>query len=471
MKYKYHIIVLGAGSAGLVVASAAANLGAKVALIEQEKMGGDCLNFGCVPSKSFLRAAHLAKDISESNQYGLNASISETNIELVMDRVRAVISEIEPHDSVERYTNIGVDVISGSGKIIDKHTVLVNNEKLTTKHIAICTGSSPRIPDIPGINDINFYTNKTIFDIKKLPKHLVVLGGGPIGTELGQGFRHLGSEVSIIDHGSQLFKKDDPEVWPVMKETLEKDGIKIHLNTETTKLSKENNNIQIELKKSNKIINIEADAVLVALGRVPNSKNIGLEEQGIKTNKRGYIITNSQLKTDIKNIYAAGDVTGPYLFTHMAGYQASIVVQNSLLKLRKKVNYSAIPWTTYTKPEVAHVGYTQPCAEDEKLFNKAITIDLSEMDRAKTENDTKGFLKLIIGKKKRIIGATLIGEKAGEMIPIITLAIQQKLKATAFLGLIFSYPTESEIFKFASLFELKTSFKPWQKKLLKRIFL
>ncbi|MBZ9689127.1 FAD-dependent oxidoreductase [Clostridium estertheticum] len=471
MKYDYHIIIIGAGSAGLVVASGAATLGARVALIEGEKMGGDCLNAGCVPSKAFLKCAHLAKDIRESQKYGLDSIINEVNLEDIMKRVKSVIEEIEPHDSRERFESLGVEVIIGRGEVLDGHTVKIGERIITSKSIVIATGSEPVIPKIKGLEDISYLTNRNIFDLKKLPKHLIILGGGPIGLELGQGFRHLGSKVTVIDMSDSLFGKDDAEVGPIMEKVFIDDGVILKLNAKIVEIKKNNENITVVIEKGGKIEEITGDNLLVSLGRKPVTQGLGLQKAKVELNERGFVVVNKKLQTSIKNIYACGDAAGPYQFTHMAGYQAGIVVRNIIFHLGSKVDYSVVPWTTYTKPEVAHVGYTEPMAKKIGVFKEAIIVPLDEIDRAKTENDRIGFLKLILGEKGKIIGATLVGEKAGETIPLATLAIKKKLKATAYLSMIFSYPTEAEIFSFASLKILKKSFKAWQNKLVKLIFL
>ncbi|MGV8979880.1 dihydrolipoyl dehydrogenase family protein [Clostridium sp.] len=471
MKYDYHIIVIGAGSAGLVVASGAATLGAKVALVEREKMGGDCLNAGCVPSKAFLKCAHLAKDMRESRKFGLESTLKEVDLADIMERVKSVIEEIEPHDSRERYESLGVDVITGQGEMIDSHTIKVGDKIITSKSIVIATGSQPVVPKIKGLEDVSYLTNRNVFDLKKLPKHLIILGGGPIGLELGQGFRHLGSKVTIIDMSNSLFGKDDEEVGPLMEKVFNDDGIDLKLKSKIIEVKKNNENIIVVIEREGKTEEIYGDNLLVSLGRRPATYELGLEKAKVELNERGFVVVNKKLQTNIKNIYACGDAAGPYQFTHMAGYQAGIVIRNIIFHLGSKVDYSAVTWTTYTKPEVAHVGYTEIMAKKIELFREAIIVPLGEIDRAKTENDRIGFLKLILGNKGRIIGATLVGEKAGETIPLATMAIKKKLKATTYLNMIFSYPTEAEIFKSASLKVLKNSFKEWQNKLIKLIFL
>lgn len=471
MKYDYDLVVIGGGSGGLVVASGSVSLGAKVALIEKEKMGGDCLNSGCVPSKSFLKGAHLAKDIDSASLFGLNTQLNEVSIKKLMSRVQQVITSIEPHDSVERYEGLGVEVIIGAGELIDPHHVKVGDKVLYTKNIVISSGSKPYTPPIKGLDQVPYLTNRNIFNLTTQPKHLIVLGGGPIGLELGQGFRHLGSEVTIIDQNLHLFAKDDPEVGPLMEEILLQEGVCLHLSTKIVEVQTKNKQITVIVEKNGLMKEIVGDQLLVSLGRSPVTEDLGLEKVGVKVNQRGYIITNNKLQTNFKNIYACGDVTGPFQFTHMAGYQAGIVIRNSIFHLGTKLDYSAVPWTTYTKPEVAHVGHTEVTAKESSVFKKSILVPLGDNDRARAENDEKGFLKLIINHKNKLIGATLVGEKAGEMIPVATLAIRQNLKASSFLDMIFSYPTEAEIYKAAALKELRDSVKPWQSKLIKFLFL
>ena len=468
MKYDYHTIVIGGGSGGLVVASGAAAFGAKVALIEEDKMGGDCLNAGCVPSKSFLKSAHAAAEIRDVEKLGISAELKEVDLKKLMDRVKGVIASIAPHDSVERYEGLGVKVFSGKGVLQDTHTVQVGDKIITGKNIVIATGSEAVVPPIKGLSDVPYLTNRNIFDLETLPKHLIILGGGPIGLELGQGFRFLGSEVTVIDMLPTLFGKDDPEVGPIMENRFRADGITLTLSAKILEIKKTVDQITVVIEKDGKQQEISGDQLLVSLGRKPVSKGLGLETVGVELDQRGYIKTNLRMQTTIKNIYACGDIVGPYQFTHMAGYQAGIVVRNIIFPFSSRADYATVPWATFTKPEVAHVGYTEPWAKSAGLYASSINLNLNENDRAKTESDD-GFLKLIVGQNGLIIGATIVGDKAGEMIPLATLAIKQKFKPTAFLGMIFAYPTESEIYKAASIVAIKASFKPWMKNLIQKI--
>ncbi|MFC2091505.1 dihydrolipoyl dehydrogenase family protein [Elusimicrobiota bacterium] len=471
MKYDYHVIVIGAGSAGLTVASGCSSLGAKVALLEQGKMGGDCLNTGCVPSKAFLKTAHLAHNITRAGDFALDAAVSRIDITKIMDRVRSVVEAVAPNDSKERYEGMGVDVILKRAVLKGPHTVDADGKAITGKYIVIATGSQPLVPPIKGLKDVPYLTNENIFNITKMPEHLIVLGGGPVGLELGQGFRHLGVKVSVVDMLGGIFTKDDPEVGPIMESVLKENGINFHLNSKIIEIKGNEDNITVVIEKDGRNQEINGDQLLVSLGRVPVSKGLGLEDAGVKLNSKGYIVTDDTLRTNISSIFACGDVVGPYQFTHMAGYQGGVVVRNIILPIKTKVDYSAVPWTTYTMPEVAHVGYTEPRAQETGIYRSKVVVDLEKMDRAKADGERTGVLKLVLGEKGRIIGATMVAEKAGEMIPAATMAIKKKLKASAYAGLIFSYPTEAEIYKFASYDVLKDALKPWVKSIIKRLFL
>lgn len=471
MKYDYHMIVIGAGSGGLVAASGAATLGAKVALIEKEKMGGDCLNTGCVPSKTLLKSAHLADMIKNHQEYGLGAELASVNLEAVMDRVQKIIKAIEPHDSIERYQELGVDVILGEAKLFDSNTVLVNDKKITAKTIVIATGSKASVPKIEGLEKSYYYTNEDIFTLKKLPNHLIVFGSGPIGLELGQAFRHLGSTVTIIGRNKQIFPKDDHDVGPLMEGIFQKEEINLFTGAKTISVKKENEQYQVEIEHQGITKIITGDTLLVSTGRTPSTKNLGLEDVGIKIDSKGYIVTDDYLRTNISNIYACGDVVGPYQFTHIASYQAGLILRNAFFPFKAKLDYSSVPWTTYTKPEVAHVGYTQKGAEEAGIESKVVKVDIYSNDRAKTDNDNEGFLKLVLNKRGCIIGSTIVSEKAGDLIPLSTLAIKQKLKPSVFMDMIIAYPSEAEIYKTAALEISKENYTPFLKKVVKKLFI
>ncbi len=466
MKFTYDIAVLGAGSAGLVVASASATVGAKVLLIENALMGGDCLNYGCVPSKSFLHGAHLAGSMKSAKKYGVFADEQSADVSRLMNYVKSVVAGIAPHDSVERFTSLGVDVKLGNAVLEDKHTLNLNGEKLTAKSIVIATGSTAFVAPIQGLSEVSYYTNHNIFEMKTLPKSLAILGGGPIGLELGQGFAQLGVEVHIIDMNDKLFTKDEPEVFDVMEEKLKSDGINLCLGSSIERVEKTESGIKIHCKKEGKEIFVEAEELLVSMGRVPNSKNLGLEAVGVALNPRGYVQTNDKLQTSVDNIFACGDVTGPYLFTHSAGYQAGIVVQNAVFGLSAKVNYANIAWSTYTSPEVAHVGILEKEAVDKGLHIETVFVPMEGNDRARAEDDTKGFLKMILSDKGVVLGATIVAEHAGELIATAALAVSSHMNISAFNSVILPYPTKAEVYKKAATEFRKAHVAKWQKKLL-----
>ena len=473
MEQEYHVIVIGGGSAGLVTAGGAAVLGAKVALIEGGQMGGDCLNTGCVPSKALLGSAHLAQRIRQSSTMGLESSLGHVQMKNVMERVQKIIAEIAPHDSVERFESMGVEVIKAHGKLLDAHTVQAGGRTLRGKKIVIATGSGPLIPTLEGLDKVDYLTNENLFNVKTLPEHLMIWGAGPMAMEIGQAFAHLGSQVTVILRGHQLFKKDEPEVANIMENRLKADGIQFFFGHDITGVSQDGTQISLSLKAKKKDTpsTLKGDAFLIALGRQPASAGMGLEAAGVNTDKRGFVVVNEALQTSQPHIYACGDIAGPYLFTHMAGYQAGIVVRNLFLPLKKKAEYRQVTWTTYTSPQVAHVGYTEETAKATGLLGSVITHSFHDIDRAIIDDDREGFLKLVLNKKKRVIGATLVCEQAGEMINLASLAIAKKLKVSAFMGFIYPYPSKSEIFNGAALSQLKETFTPWQKKLFQKLFL
>ncbi len=466
---KYELIVIGAGSAGLVAASLAVSMGARVLLVESRKMGGDCLNYGCVPSKTFLKSCHLAHAISKGEKYGIHNENMTVVMKEIKDRVASVIAEIAPHDSVERFESLGVDVVIGHGKIITKHQVEVCGEIYEGKSMIISTGSRAFIPNIPGLEEVHYYTNEEIFEVEELPKNLIVIGSGPIGLELGQGFAHLGSKVHFVTRAKKLFPKDEPEVEAVMRKQFEDDKMKFFMESEIKEVIQEGNQVIVIFKQGGIPMEVRGDLLLLAVGRVPNIEGLGLEQLGIEVDQRNYIQVNDKLQTNISNIYACGDVRGKFQFTHMASYEAGIAVKNALITPRYRVNYSQVVWTTYTLPEVAHVGYNKEQAENEDLFGEEYSLDLNTNDRAMAEGDTSGFVKVILDRKGRIIGGTIVGDKAGEMLPIISYMVAKKCKLTELLSVIYQYPIEGEILKTLAIDAFKAHVAPWQKKIVEKI--
>ncbi len=455
MKQKqiYDIIVIGGGSGGLTVAAAAATLGAKVALIEKHKLGGECLWTGCVPSKALLSSAKTAQTIRDAKIFGLSAN-PKVHFSKVMSRIHSIIEKIEPHDSPKRFEKLGVDVFFGSAQFISKHTIKITNQILRAKKFVIATGSSPFIPNIKGLK--SYLTNENIFELTKQPKQLLIIGGGPIAIEMAQAFANLGTKVSVIVRSSRILKNDDEELVQILEQTLRKQGVDFYYNTTITDFAKP---IILNGKK------IVYDNVLFATGRVANVSSLGLENIGIHFSSKG-ILVNNRLQTNIKNIYAIGDVTGKHQFTHIASYEATIVLANTLFHIPKKVDYTLVPWTTFTHPEIGRVGILESQKEKDDIV---LTAKLSENDRYTTESED-GFVKLIVSKKGYIKGAHVIGSNAGELINMYTIAMKNKLTLQKIASAIHVYPTKSAINQtlVSKYYKLKLTNRT--KKWLQRIF-
>lgn len=436
----YDLVIIGGGAGGLVVASAASQLKAKVALIEKDKLGGDCLWYGCVPSKSLIHASRVAYQVKNAPNFGINTHITNIDFAKVHDYVHRVIKEIEPYDSPERFRGLGVEVIFGSGSFGDRQTFKVNGRQLKARNFVISTGSRPAIPMIKGLEEVGYLTNEQIFSVRKLPESIGIIGAGPIGCELGQALARLGVKVTIIASKNQILPKEDPQAALVIQTQLESEGIKFIKNTRAEKVQLVNSKKNIFTK--NEIIIV--DEILMAIGRKPNIETLDLEAAGVKYSKES-IIVNEKLQTTNNRIYACGDVIGGYQFTHVASFEATVVLQNTLFFPTKKIDYRVIPWATFTEPELAKVGLSEQ--EAIELYGNNICIlqqNFAEVDRARAESAKVGFAKIITTKKGKILGATLVGISAGELIHEIVLAMKNNLPVSALTG-IHIYPTLSEI--------------------------
>ncbi len=448
---KTDICVIGGGSGGLSVAAGAVQMGADTVLIEGGKMGGDCLNYGCVPSKALIAAAKHAVALKKGPLFGVEAYSPKVDYAAVMDHVQGVIAGIEPHDSVERFEKLGVNVLQGYAKFISPDQVKVGDTIVKARRFVIATGSSAVAPPISGLADVEYLTNETLFENRELPKHLVVIGGGPIGMEMAQAHARLGSQVTVLE-AFKVLSKDDPDLTKIALEAIRKDGVEIKDEVAIKSVSQEAGQFfEITIEKDGQTSELSATHLLVAAGRKPNVDDLNLEAANVATNKAG-IIVDERLRTSNKKIFAIGDVAGGYQFTHVAGYHAGIVIRNILFKLPAKVNYDAVPWVTYTAPEIANVGLTEAAAYEKYGQDqvKVLTFDYAENDRARAERITDGMVKAIVHKNGKILGAGIVGPQAGELIQPWGLAITSKLKIGAMASYISPYPTLSEINKRAA---------------------
>ncbi|WP_298943145.1 bifunctional TVP38/TMEM64 family protein/FAD-dependent oxidoreductase [uncultured Psychromonas sp.] len=459
-KFDRNMVVIGGGAGGLVTSYIAAAVKAKVTLIEAGEMGGDCLNYGCVPSKAIIKSAKIAEQIRNAHHYGLEDTTPQFSFKKVMERVHQVVADVAPHDSVERYTSLGVEVEKGYAKILDPWTVEISYEdgtkkKLTTRTIVIATGARPFVPPLPGIEETGYVTSDTLWTefakLEKPPEKLVVLGGGPIGSELAQSFARLGSNVTQIEMAERIMIKEDLEVSEFATESLKESGVNILTSHQALRCEMKDGKKFIIVKHNEEEIEIEYDQLLCAVGRSARLTGYGLEELGIETNRT--IITNEYLETLYPNIFAAGDIVGPYQFTHVAAHQGWYAAVNGLFgNLKKfKVDYRVIPWTTFIDPEVARVGINEDEAKQKGIDYEITRFDFEELDRAITDSATKGFIKVITPKgKDKILGVTIVSEHAGDLIAEFVLAMKHGLGLNKILGTIHSYPTWAEGNKYAA---------------------
>ncbi|MCZ6514074.1 MAG: dihydrolipoyl dehydrogenase [Nitrospinae bacterium] len=454
VKKDYNLIVIGAGSAGLVSAYIASVLNAKVALIEKHKMGGDCLNTGCVPSKALIRTGKILSYMKRSQDFGLKSAQVDFEFADVMERVQKVIQKVEPHDSSERYTQLGVDCITGSAKILSPHEVQVNGKTLTTKNIIIATGARPAVPPIPGLDQVDYLTTDTIWNLRELPKKLVVAGGGPIGCELAQCFVRLGSEVTVVEMLPDLLIREDEEASRIVRQKFIAEGVDVRVNSECKEVVIQDGKKYMLVEKGETTDWVEFDQLLVAVGRAANARGFGLEEIGVQLGPRGTVEVDSYLRTTAhKNIYACGDVAGPFQFTHTAAHQAWYCAVNALFSPFKKfkVDYRVIPWCTFTDPEVARVGLNEKDAKEQGIPYEVVTYGLDDLDRAIADSEDKGYVKVLtVPGKDKILGVTIVGYHAGDLIAEYVLAMKQGLGLNQILGTIHIYPTMAEANKYAA---------------------
>ncbi len=448
--FDYNMMVIGAGSAGLVTAYISAAVKAKVALVEKNKMGGDCLNTGCVPSKALIKSAKFVHSIKESQKYGIKEASCDFDFQEIMGRVHHVIEKIEPHDSIERYEGLGVECITGAAKILSPWEVEVNGKTYTTKNITIATGASPFVPSIPGIEDVSVLTSENLWELKELPEKLVILGGGPIGLEMAQSFQRLGSHVTLVEMAEHVMAAEDVDVSEFVKKRLEDEGVQIL--TKHKAIEFKGKTLITETPNQEKR-EISFDQVIVAVGRRANVKGFGLEEMGITLRNNGTIEANDFLQTNYPNIFVCGDVTGPYQLTHTASHQAWYCAVNGLFGRFKKfsTDYSVIPWATYTDPEVATVGRNEKALQKDGVEYDVTKYGIDDLDRAIADSSDYGFVKVLTAKgKDKILGATIVGVNASDLLLEFISAMKQGYGLNAILGTIHPYPTMGEANKFAA---------------------
>ena len=447
-RFDRNLIVIGAGSGGLVSAYIAAAVKAKVTLIEKHRMGGDCLNTGCVPSKALIRSAKLAHEMGKAGQLGFRAVQAEVDFAAVMQRVQRVVADVEPHDSVERYTGLGVEVLQGEAKITSPWTVAVNGQVLSSRAIVIATGARPRLPQIPGIDLVAPLTSDTVWELREQPRRLLVLGGGPIGCELAQAFQRLGSAVTLVQRGERLLPREDPEASAALTGQMRADGVDLRLSYQTVRFELiEGERRLVCLDGGEQEVVLPFDQLLLALGREANVSGFGAEELQLNVRKNGTLEVDEYLATRFPNIYAVGDVTGPYQFTHTSSHQAWYAAVNGLFGgfKRFKVDYRVIPWATFTDPEVARVGLNEQEAQAAGIAHEITCFDLEELDRAIADDAARGYIKVLTEPgKDRILGVTIVGEHAGDLIAEYVAAMKHGHGLNKVLGTIHIYPTLAE---------------------------
>jgi pyruvate/2-oxoglutarate dehydrogenase complex dihydrolipoamide dehydrogenase (E3) component/uncharacterized membrane protein YdjX (TVP38/TMEM64 family) len=451
--FDYNMVVIGGGSAGLVTSYIGAATKGKVALIEKHKMGGDCLNTGCVPSKALIRSAKFMADVKKCQKLGFKSAHVDFDFADVMERVQRVIRTIEPHDSIERYTSLGVECHTGEAKIISPYEVSVNGKVLTTRNIVVGTGARPSIPPIDGIDNVEYFTSDTIWNIREQPKNLLVLGGGPIGSELTQAFARLGSNVTQIQRNKRLIPKEDPEVSQMVLESFQNDGINVLVGHTPKRFYKRDGKDFLECENNGNSVEVEFDTLLIALGRKANTTGFGLEELGVELTPQKTIKVDEYMKTNIPNIYACGDVAGPYQFTHTAAHQAWYCAVNSMLKpfYGFKVDYSTVPWSTFTDPEVARSGLNEIEAKEQGIPYDVTTYGIDDLDRAIADEAAHGIVKVLtVPGKDKIIGVTIAGLHAGDIISEYVAAMKNGFGMNKILGTIHIYPTLAEANKYAA---------------------
>jgi pyruvate/2-oxoglutarate dehydrogenase complex dihydrolipoamide dehydrogenase (E3) component len=463
----YNLVVIGAGTAGLVTAAGAAGLGARVALVERSLMGGDCLNSGCVPSKALIRAGKAIAAIRKSSEFGVTVH-GEVEVDFagIMERMRRLRAEISPHDSAKRFRDLGIDVFLGSGRFSGRSTVEVEGASLEFSRACVATGARAMLPPIPGLDSVGALTNETLFSLTELPQRLVVIGAGPIGCEMAQAFARFGSAVTLIDMADQVLVREDPDAAAIVQAALVRDGVNLVLGASIRECAKRDGGKVVVLERDGRAEEVMADAILVAVGRAPNVDDMGLDAAGVTVDRAG-VVVDDRLRTSNRAIYAAGDVCSKYKFTHSADFLARIVIRNALFRGRANASALTIPWATYTDPEIAHVGLYERDAEERGIAIDTYRKDLAGVDRAILDGDREGFVKIHTRKgKDTIVGATIVATHAGDLISEITLAMAAGFGLGSIANVIHPYPTQAEAIRHLGDAYNRTRLTPFVQKLM-----
>ena len=467
---EFDIAIIGGGAGGLVVAAGAATLGAKVALVEKHKLGGDCLWTGCVPSKTLLKSAHIAHNLRHADRWSLEPVNPKPDLARVMERVADVIKGIEPNDSPERFRGLGVDVILGAGKFSSPEAFEVDGRRLTAKTFVIATGSRPTVPNLPGIDTTPFLTNETVFDLREPVASLIVIGAGPIGSEMAQAFRRLGSNVTVIDIAPQILPREDPDLAAVVFKAMQDEGVRYLLGASILSFSGGKGDVRVTIRMADGTPTVVAAShLLLAVGRTANVDTLSVELAGVKVNN-GRIVTAGGLTTTNPNIYVIGDAAGGQQFTHLAEHHAGIVLRRALFRMKWVQPSLIVPWCTFTDPELARVGLSETEAKQRGVAHRVYRFAFAEIDRARTEGEMLGFAKIVTNPKGRLLGASIVGPHAGELIAEYALALAKGMNAKDLTGVIHAYPTYAQINRRVADQRLKEGLTPSAKRWIQRIF-
>lgn len=468
MRPEFDIVVIGGGAGGLVVAAGGAALGAKVAVVEKHKLGGDCLWFGCVPSKTLIKSARIAHQMRHADRWAVSAVTPSVDMADVMERVAGVIRGIEPNDSPERFRGLGVDVIFGEGRFTAADVFEVGTRRLTAKHFVIATGSRPAIPPLPGLDQVPYLTNESVFALREDVPHLVVVGSGPVGSELAQAFRRLGSEVTVADIAPAVLPREDPDLAQVVHRALAGEGIRYELGVQIAGVEGAPGDVRITVTKDAVSTTLAATHLLIAAGRKANLESLGLEAAGVRV-EQGRIVHDS-LQTSNPRIYVIGDAAGGHQFTHVAEHHAGIVLRRMIFRMLWVKPSTVVPWVTYTDPELARVGLSESDAREQGIAHRVYRFPLDDIDRARTEGETEGFAKLVTAPNGKLLGAAIVSPHAGELIAECALALNQGLKASDLASTIHAYPTFAMVTRRAADQRAKEGLTPTSKRWIKRIF-